>query len=105
MNDYLPAVKADGEVVEESFKCPHCPDNCEPFSNMRALNNHIKWDHELKHLLFEEEKLEGEVTHQMAAKDSGDGMRVPRIAKDSAGNSSCGSSNSGTYLTATEGED
>ena len=102
MSNYLPSVKAGGRVLETSFNCPHCPDHCEPFSDMRALNKHVKWDHELKHLLYEEEE---EVTHQMAAKD--DGRRVPhsKTAKDSVGNSSCGSSNSGTYLTAIEGED
>ena len=63
MNNLLPAVKAGGEVVEESFNCPHCPDHCPPFSSVGALNNHIKWDHELMHLLFENE--EEEVTHQM----------------------------------------
>ena len=62
-------MKAGGEelrVLEESFNRPHCPDNSEPFSNLRALYNHVKQDHELKHLLFEEE---GYVTYHIAAKE------------------------------------
>ena len=107
MSNYLPAVKAGGgelRVLVESFDCPHCPNYSAPFSNIRALNNHVKWDHELKHLLYVGEE---EVTHQIAAKDSADDRRVlhSQTAKDSAGNSSCGSSNSGIYWTATEGED
>ena len=112
MDNYLPAVKvkveeAGGQLgVVDSFNCPHCSEHCEPFSDIKALNNHIKWDHLLKHLLYEEEEKE-EVCHQMtgvAAKDSADGRRVPNLktAKDSVGNSSCGSSNSGTYFTAAE---
>jgi len=58
---------------------------------MKALNNHIKWDHHQKQLLYEEEEVKV-VPHS-------------KIAKDSAGNLSCGSSNSGTYFTASEGED
>ena len=50
---------------------------------MKALNNHIKWDHHQKQLLYEEEEVKV-VPHS-------------KIAKDSAGNLSCGSSNSGTY--------
>ena len=41
----------------DSFKCPHCPDKCDPFTDIRALNNHIKWDRTLKHLLYEEEEI------------------------------------------------
>ena len=108
MSNFLSAVEVGGQLrVVDSFNCPHCPDHCEPFSDLRALNNHIKWDHELKHLLDEEKE---EMTLQMkgvAANSSADGgRRVPhsKVAKDSTGSSSCGSSNSGTYFTATEGE-
>jgi len=63
----------------------------DPSRDMKALNNHIKWDHHQKQLLYEEEEVKV-VPHA-------------KIAKDSAGNLSCGSSNSGTYFTASEGED
>ena len=55
---------------------------------------------EREHLLSEEDK-------EVAPKNSADGRKGlhSKTAKDSAGNSSCGSSNSGTYFTATEGED
>ena len=83
-------VGAAGDLkVMDSFKCPHCPDKCDPFTDIRALNNHIKWDHTLKHLLYEEE---GVVVNQM------NGLAV----EDSAGNSAGSSGSSGTYYTATE---
>ena len=31
--------------------CPHCPGG-EPFTDQEALRKHIKWDHELQHLLY-----------------------------------------------------
>ena len=31
--------------------CPHCP-NGELFTDQEALRKHIKWDHELQHLLY-----------------------------------------------------
>ena len=83
-------VGAAGDLkVVDSFKCPHCPDKCDPFTDIRALNNHIKWDHTLKHLLYEEE----EIVDQMS------GLAV----KDSAGNSAGSIASSGTYYSATEG--
>ena len=72
----------------DSFKCPHWSDKCDPFSDIRALNNHIKWDHTLKHLLYEEDV----VVNQM------NGLAV----EDSAGNSAGSSGSSGTYYTAIE---
>ena len=82
-------VGAAGDLkVVDSFKCPHCPDKCDPFTDIRALNNHIKWDHTLKHLLYEEE----EVVNQL------NGLAV----EDSAGNSAGSSGSSGTYYTAIE---
>ena len=108
MSNFLSAVEVGGQLrVVDSFNCPHCSDHCEPFSDMRALNNHIKWDHELKHLLEDEKE---EMTHQMKGmavnSSASGGRRVPRskVAKDSTGSSSCGSSTSGTYFTATEEE-
>ena len=38
--------------------CPHCPDD-EPFTDQEALRKHIKWDHDLQHLLYGE----GEVSY------------------------------------------
>ena len=83
-------VGAAGDLkVVDSFKCPHCPDKCDPFSDIKALNNHVKWDHTLKHLLYEEE---GVVVNQM------NGLAV----EDSAGNSAGSSGSSGTYYSAIE---
>ena len=31
--------------------CPRCPGG-EPFTDQEALRKHIKWDHELQHLLY-----------------------------------------------------
>ena len=33
-----------------ALTCPHCPGG-EPFTDQEALRKHIKWDHELQHLL------------------------------------------------------
>ena len=43
-------MKACGEEVNIALICPHCPDG-EPFTDQEALRKHIKWDHELQHLL------------------------------------------------------
>ena len=44
-------MKACGEEVNIALTCPHCPDD-EPFTDQEALRKHIKWDHELQHLLY-----------------------------------------------------
>ena len=44
-------MKACGEEVNIALTCPHCPDG-EPFTDQEALRKHIKWDHELQHLLY-----------------------------------------------------
>ena len=106
MSNFLSTVEVGGQLrVVDSFNCPQCPDYSKPFLDLRSLNNHIKRDHELKHLLNEEKE---EMTLQMKgmAVSADGGRRVPhsKVAKDSTGSSSCGSSNSGTYFTATEDE-
>ena len=42
MSNHFLDVKTGGELrVLDSFNCPHCPDHCQPFSDTKALNNHI----------------------------------------------------------------
>merc|ERR1719206_1040278 len=52
----LAHVKACGGEVNIALNCPHCPDG-EPFTDQEALRKHIKWDHELQHVLHGEEKV------------------------------------------------
>ena len=47
----LAHVKACGGEVNIALTCPHCPGG-EPFKDQEALRKHIKWDHELQHLLY-----------------------------------------------------
>merc|ERR1719474_944292 len=47
----LAHVKACGGEVNIALTCPHCPGG-EPFTDQEALRKHIKWDHELQHLLY-----------------------------------------------------
>merc|ERR1719474_53374 len=47
----LAHVKACGGEVKIALNCPHCPGG-EPFTDQEALRKHIKWDHELQHLLY-----------------------------------------------------
>ena len=44
-------MKACSGEVNIVLNCPHCPDG-EPFTDQEALRKHIKWDHELQHLLY-----------------------------------------------------
>ena len=73
----LAHVKACGGEVNIVLNCPHCPDG-EPFTDQEALRKHIKWDHELKHLLFGvdpvgidnlKKKLDHEVQHVANGED------------------------------------
>ena len=57
--------------------CPHCPGG-EPFTDQEALRKHIKWDHELQHLLYGvdlvgidnlKKKLDHEVQHVVIGLD------------------------------------
>merc|ERR1719206_400080 len=52
----LAHVKACGGVVNIVLDCPHCSDG-EPFTDQEALRQHIKWDHELQHLLYSEDEV------------------------------------------------
>ena len=112
-------MKACGEEVNIALTCPHCPDG-EPFTDQEALRKHIKWDHELQHLLYGEdevsylkERLDHEIRHvphgeeEVVAASQIDKLKtftgsseVTRL--DTTGNSSGSSSSS--YHTANEGE-
>ena len=43
---------ACGGEVKIALNCPRCPGG-EPFTDQEALRKHIKWDHELQHLLYD----------------------------------------------------
>ena len=109
--------------------CPRCPGG-EPFTDQEALRKHIKWDHELQHLLYGvdlvgidnlKKKLDHEVQHVAngedgvaSQRDKLDGSkesswkeiatRQEKKSKDATGGS-CGSgSSNSSYHTANEGE-
>ena len=109
--------------------CPHCPGG-EPFTDQEALRKHIKWDHELQHLLYGadlvgidnlKKKLDHEVQHVpngkdgvASQKDELDGFaessseemtsRQEKNSRDATGGS-CGSgSSNSSYHTGDEGE-
>ena len=121
-------MKACGEEVNIALTCPHCPDG-EPFTDQEALRKHIKWDHELQHLLYGadpvgidnlKKKLDHEHQHVLNggegvagqkgklenSTDSSEGTTTTtnqeKKSKDTTGDS-CGSSIS-SYDTANEGE-
>ena len=127
----LAHVKACGGEVNITLTCPHCPGG-EPFTDQEALRKHIKWDHELQHLLYGvdlvgidnlKKKLDHEVQHVpygedgvASQKDELDGStctessseeitnRQKKKSKDATGGS-CGSrSSNSSYHTANEGE-
>ena len=120
----LAHVKACGGEVKTALNCPRCPDG-EPFTDQEALRKHIKWDHELQHLLYGadlvgtdnlKKKLDHEVQHVLIGKDGVDGStstessseeitsRQEKNSKDATGGS-CGSgSSNSSYHTANEGE-
>ena len=101
--------------------CPHCPDG-EPFTDQEALRKHIKWDHELQHLLYGadlvgidnlKKKLDHEIQHvlhgeeEVVAASQIDKLKTftgssEVTCQDTTGNSSGSSSSS--YHTANEGE-
>ena len=73
----LAHVKACGGEVNITLTCPHCPGG-EPFTDQEALRKHIKWDHELQHLLYgadlvgidnPKKKLDHEVQHVVIGLD------------------------------------
>ena len=111
--------------------CPRCPGG-EPFTDQEALRKHIKWDHELQHLLYGadlvgidnlKKKLDHEVKHvpngedgvasqkdeldvSMPTESSWEEMtsRQEKNSRDATGGS-CGSgSSNSSYHTANEGE-
>ena len=114
-----------------ALTCPHCPDD-EPFTDQEALRKHIKWDHELQHLLYgadlvgidnPKKKLDQEVQHVVIGLDGlasqKDELDVSTCTKSSsvemttrqekksidATGGSCGSrSSNSSYHTANEGE-
>ena len=125
----LAHVKACGGEVKTALNCPRCPDG-EPFTDQEALRKHIKWDHELQHLLYGadlvgidnlKKKLDHEVQHVpngkdgvASQKDELDGStegsseeittRQKKYSEDATGGS-CGSgSSNSSYHTANEGE-
>ena len=127
----LAHVKACGGEVNIALTCPHCPGG-EPFTDQEALRKHIKWDHELQHLLYGvdlvsidnlKKKLDHEVQHVLigqdglaSQKDELDGptstessseeitTRQEKNSKDATGGS-CGSgSSNSSYHTANEGK-
>ena len=127
----LAHVKACGGEVNITLTCPHCPGG-EPFTDQEALRKHIKWDHELQHLLYGvdlvgidnlKKKLDHQVQHVpyggdgvASQKDELDGStctessseeitnRQKKKSKDATGGS-CGSrSSNSSYHTAYEGE-
>ena len=127
----LAHVKACGGEVSIALTCPHCPGG-EPFTDQEALRKHIKWDHELQHLLYGvdlvgidnlKKKLDHQVHHVpygedgvASQKDELDGStctessseeitnRQKKKSKDATGGS-CGSrSSNSSYHTAYEGE-
>ena len=102
-----------------ALTCPHCPGG-EPFTDQEALRKHIKWDHELQHLLYGvdlvgidnlKKKLDHEVQHVpygedgvASQRDKLDGSWQEKKSKDATGGS-CGSgSSNSSYHTANEGE-
>ena len=124
-------VKRILKIVKIALTCPHCPGG-EPFTDQEALRKHIKWDHELQHLLYGvdlvsndnlKKKLDHEVQHVpncedglASQKDQLDGptstesslvemtTRQEKKSKDATGGS-CGSgSSNSSYHTASEGE-
>ena len=120
----LAHVKACGGEVKITLTCPHCPGG-EPFTDQEALRKHIKWDHELQHLLYgvdlvgndnPKKKLDHEDQHVLIGKDGLDGSASSKSSweeittsqemksKDATGGS-CGSgSSNSSYHTANEGE-
>ena len=127
----LAHVKACGGEVKTALNCPRCPDG-EPFTDQEALRKHIKWDHELQHLLYGadlvgidnlKKKLDHEVKHvpngedgvasqkdeldvSMPTESSWEEMtsRQEKNSRDATGGS-CGSgSSNSSYHTVNEGE-
>ena len=74
-------MKACGEEVNIVLNCPHCPGG-EPFTDQEALRKHIKWDHELQHLLYGEDevaylkkKLDHELQHALNGEEGVAGQK------------------------------
>ena len=127
----LAHVKACGGEVNITLTCPHCPGG-EPFTDQEALRKHIKWDHELQHLLYGaglvgvddlKKKLDHEVQHVLigndglaSQKDELDGSassessseeittRQEKVSKNATGGSRGSGSSNSSYHTANEGE-
>ena len=99
------------------LNCPHCPDG-EPFTDQEALRKHIKWDHELQHLLHDEDEvafLKKKLDHELQPLLHGEVKVASQkgnmktftgssevTSQDATGNSYGSSSSS--YHTANEGE-
>ena len=101
------------------LNCPHCPDG-EPFTDQEALRKHIKWDHELQHLLHDSDevaylkkKLDHEIQHvlhgeeEVVATSQIDKLKTftgsSEVTRRDTTRNSSGSSSS-SYHTANEGE-